>query len=310
MAELVWGWLIAGYLYLGGMAGGMYMLGFAADYVDRRGEKYYPVAKTAYYLGPPLLALGILLLVLDLKRPAYGVNGLLHILNVFNNFSTSVMTWGSLIIAAAVVWGFITAILYYANASRTWRLVFSLIAAVLGFATAAYTGLLLAMSRHIVLWNNGWLPWLFVTSGVSSGIAFTLVMTRVLGSLTPDYILPEFKRIKGKWMEIAEKLHTYDIAVLWMELAMLIGFLLAVYLRYGATPVAWLVKDTSAAAGFWAYLVLGWAAPVAMYYTMPRRSRVNIYLGAILVFAFALALRYAILLAPQQAFANAGFPYH
>jgi len=47
-----------------------------------------------------------------------------------------------------------------------------------------------------------------------------------------------------------------------------------------------------------------------MYYTMPRKSKVNIYLRAILIVFFALAPRYAILLAPQLGWKNAGFPFH
>ncbi|BEP16715.1 polysulfide reductase NrfD [Pyrofollis japonicus] len=308
--DVTWSTLIALYLYLGGMAGGMWMLGFAADYADKKGEKYYVVAKTASYLAPITLAAGVLLLVLDLHRAAVGTEGLLHILNVFNNTSSSVMTIGSIIISVAIIWGLIVAIMYYANASRPWRLVFSFIAAILGFATAAYTGLLLSMARHAALWNTGWLSWLFVTSGASSGIAATIIMTRILGSFTPDYLLPEFRKVKDKWLDIAEKLHKYDVVVLWMEIAMLIGMLIDIYARFGSTPVSWLIKSTSAAVAFWSYLVLGWATPIAMYYTMPKKNKVNIYLGAILIACFALALRYAILLAPQLAWKNAGFPFH
>lgn len=308
--DVTWSTLIAIYLYLGGMAGGMWMLGFAADYVDKKGEKYYPVAKTAMYLAPFTLLIGILLLVLDLRRPGVGALGLLHILNVLRNPQSSIMTIGSLIITLAFLWGIIVAIMYYANASRIWRLVFGFIAAILGFGTAAYTGLLLALARHATMWNNGWISWLFVTSGASSGIAATIIATRILGSFTPDYILPEFKKIKEKWLDIAEKLHHYDILVLWMEIAMLIGMLIEVYIKCGALPIKWLVSSTSAAIAFWSYLVLGWATPIAMYYTMPRKNKVNIYLGAILIAVFALALRYAILLAPQLGWKNAGFPFH
>ncbi len=91
---------------------------------------------------------------------------------------------------------------------------------------------------------------------------------------------------------------------------MLIGMLIDVYIRYGSTPIDWLVKSTSAAIAFWSYLIIGWATPIAMYYTMQRKNKANIYLGAILIAVFALALRYAILLAPHLGWKNAGFPFH
>jgi len=307
--DVVWGSLIALYLYLGGMAGGMWILGFAADYVDKRGGRYYVIAKTSAYLAPLILTVGVLMLVLDLQRAAIGASGLLHILNVFNHPS-SIMTIGSIIIALAIIWGFITAIIYYANASRTWRLIFSFIAALLGFATATYTGLLLAVARHAVLWCNGWLAWLFVASGVSSGIAATILGARILGSLAPEYILPEFRKVKDEWLDIAEKMHSYDIRVLWIELVVLVAMLVEVYARFGSAPVGWLVKTTSAAIAFWSYLIVGWIVPIVMHYTMPKRSKISIYLGAVLIAIFALALRYAILLAPQLGWKAAGFPFH
>lgn len=60
----------------------------------------------------------------------------------------------------------------------------------------------------------------------------------------------------------------------------------------------------------WLYFIGGWLAPIIMYYTLPKKSRVSIYIGAILIAVLALALRCAILGAPQMAFKNAGFPYH
>ncbi len=311
LPEVTWGILIALYLYLGGMAGGMWMFAFAADYVDKKSEKYYPAAKTAAYLAPLILIVGIAALVLDLSRPSVPPKGLLHILNVFNN-PTSIMTIGSVIISAAAIIGLITAVMYFANASRIWRLVFSFISAILGFGTAAYTGILLSFARDVPLWDSGWLSWLFVTSGVSSGIAATIIATRILGSFTPDYILPEFKAIRDKWIEIAETLHRYDIYVMWMELAMLIGWIVTIYARYGSLPLSWLTTGIAGAA-FWAYIVLGWIVPVAMYYTLKGTKtilKVNIYLGAILIAVFAFALRFAVLYAPQLAELAAGLPLH
>jgi protein NrfD len=308
--DVAWGVLVALYIYLGGMAGGMWMMGFVADYYSGRRSELYPVAKTAAYLAPLVLGAGLLLLVLDLGRPGLSPMGLTHIVRVFDNPGSSPMTIGSMIIAAAEVLGIVLAVMYYANASRVWRLVFSGIAAALGFGTATYTGLLLAMARHMALWSNGWLAWLFAASGLSSGIAAVIIGTRILGSFTPDYVLPEFKKVREKWLEVAAALHRYDIAVLWVEMAFLIAMLIQVYVSYGALPVKWLVSTTSAAAAFWLYVVLGWAVPIALYYAAPRHSRANIYIGAVLIAVFALALRMAIVFAPQLAFVHAGFPLH
>jgi len=296
-----WGLPIAGYLYLGGLAGGALMLAFVLDYYDRGTGRYYPVAKTAAYIAPVALALGMVLLVYDLARPIYG-NNLFHVLNAFKNVGSSIMAVGTWIISVTLVLGLVNALFYFGNASRPLRLAVSLASAIGGFATAVYTGLLLAAARAYPSWYNPWLAWLFTASGVSTGIEASIICTRILGSATPSYVLPEFSKIRGEWASIAGEIHKYHNYVILGELVIFIA-----YLIHGAvlTPVAVAgVFYGPALPAIIAYLGLALAVPLATW--KMEVSPAVLYTVAVLVLIGAFGLRYAVLVGPQ-ALKAAGF---
>ena len=91
MGEEHWGWLIAIYLFLGGMGAGAFV---TAAVVELTGERYKhefcPTTLIGAGVSGPLLAVGTLLLIFDLGA---GLTEPLRILYMFTNFS-SVMTWG------------------------------------------------------------------------------------------------------------------------------------------------------------------------------------------------------------------------
>ena len=62
-----WGWLVAGYLLVGGIAGGCYFLASLIDLFGTREDR--ALARTGYYIALPCVVLGGVLLTLDLTRP-------------------------------------------------------------------------------------------------------------------------------------------------------------------------------------------------------------------------------------------------
>src|SRR5512142_1586159 len=91
----VWGPLIAWYLFLAGMGAGAYVIGYAAGYL---GERYQPLVKPGVFLGAPLVAIGSLLLLLDLGNPLRAYLGFLRP-------QSSMISVGILIISVFIVLG-------------------------------------------------------------------------------------------------------------------------------------------------------------------------------------------------------------
>jgi Ni/Fe-hydrogenase subunit HybB-like protein len=66
MSELAWGPILAGYLFLGGMAGGAFIVAALADLF--KGEDYEVISKSGTYVSLISIIVGLVLLILDLKR--------------------------------------------------------------------------------------------------------------------------------------------------------------------------------------------------------------------------------------------------
>jgi polysulfide reductase chain C len=156
----VWGPLIAWYLFLAGMGAGACMVAWGASLL---GAKYNSLVKPGVFLGAPLVAIGSLLLLLDLGNPLRFYLG-------FFRPQSSMISVGIFIITVFIVLGavHIAALLFKQvklSASAV-KWVFG-IAAVFALATAIYTGLLLGVVKAVPFWNTPLLPLL---SGWSSAI--------------------------------------------------------------------------------------------------------------------------------------------
>jgi formate-dependent nitrite reductase membrane component NrfD len=91
VAEHHWGWLIAIYLFLGGMGAGSFIIAALIELSGKRYEqKYCPTTMVGAGVSGPLILVGTVLLILDLGA---GLREPWRILHMFTNFS-SVMTWG------------------------------------------------------------------------------------------------------------------------------------------------------------------------------------------------------------------------
>ncbi len=202
----VWGWPIASYLFLGGLAAGIII--FAAIYTLLGKEnEYKATVKLAPIVAPIALALGLFFLLFDLH----------HIFYAWQLFTTirydSPMSWGAwtllIITPLAIVWigmwfkdivpninfnGCCTGLLmllFEENNSKegvNWewkykalvnlekfalknRAAFAWIMLLLGTVVGVYTGILLSAFNARPLWNTAILGPLFLTSGVSTGAA-------------------------------------------------------------------------------------------------------------------------------------------
>ncbi len=189
-----WDLAIAGYLYLGGLGAGAFVIAVLLDWFGL-GLGPVPVelvdgwpwdwSQALLWWGAPVTAVGASLLIFHLGRNWY----LFH--TAWKNPRTSWLARGFLILTAFIVVGTIIAAVavlfpdWPARLPSLWRLAQGL-GFVLAVGTAVYTGLLLRSMRYIAAWNTVLLPVLFLASALSTGVAGQLLGTLLYGVLATD----------------------------------------------------------------------------------------------------------------------------
>ncbi|MEU6095093.1 NrfD/PsrC family molybdoenzyme membrane anchor subunit [Streptomyces sp. NPDC047079] len=158
---------IAGYLYLGGLAGASSLLAAGAYATGRPA-----LARTAKLGAAGAISLSLAALVHDLGRPARFIN----MLRVFK--PTSPMSVGSWLLAGYAP---LTMAAAATDVARRYRLVGATAtagAAVLGPAVATYTAVLLA-DTAVPSWHEGYreMPFVFAGSGASAAAGLALACT-------------------------------------------------------------------------------------------------------------------------------------
>jgi len=229
---MVWGPLIAWYLFLAGAAAGAYL---TASFVGRRHSQATLMRRAGRIMAPILLGIGLLMLMIDAEA---GLHHPLRFLGLFAN-PGSVMTLGVYIICVFLPVSLIAAIMELAKKRvPAWL---DAIGIVTAFGLAAYTGFLLGVSKGFPLWNNAALPILFVLSALSSGLALTSLF-----GLFGD------RARYGQMLDL-KKVHLVLVA---MELAVLAIMLVIVSSAgiAGAASVAMIVSGSLAPA-FWIGIV-------------------------------------------------------
>lgn len=190
----IWHWPIALYLFLGGLAAGI--LFFAALLYILGEENKYPTAvKTASVIPPIALSLGLLALVYDLTHPLYTWQ-------LYTTFRIeSPMSWGAWVLLITTPLSFLWTFSYYRevypkleaklkifnrlkflNAVEKFtiknrkNIAYALIP--LALILGVYTGILLSAFNARPLWNNAILGPLFLVSGLSTGAAAIILLSK------------------------------------------------------------------------------------------------------------------------------------
>jgi formate-dependent nitrite reductase membrane component NrfD len=170
-----WGWLVAIYLFLGGVGAGAYTIGAINGFV---GEGMTLATTVGLWISFPALIIGSICLLADLGSPTRAILAgmkpgsswiargfwiiTFFMLLAFAHFVLHLYTdvgrtpSGSTLIAAIAVGGIVFAVL-----------------------TMAYTGILLGASKGIPFWRSGVVPVVFVVSALATG-HFTIMIGMVL----------------------------------------------------------------------------------------------------------------------------------
>jgi protein NrfD len=266
MTEHIWGWEIAVYLFLGGLAAGAMILAGAAKARESRAARLF------VFVAPVALSLGMFALFLDLEYK-------LHVFRFYTAFRvTSPMSWGAwillLIYPATILYGL--AQLGFAFARR-YEETLRRINVVLGIALGAYTGILLGTLNARAAWSSLFLAPLFLASGLSAAAALAMLLP-----------LSESDR---------EVMRRWDVAAIGLEIVALAFYLLD--LR--GSDAASLFFGGAYTAVFWSLVVItGLAVPLLLELFEGRR-RMHAAVAPVLVLAGGLSLRWIFVLAGQAA---------
>ncbi|MGD2206117.1 MAG: polysulfide reductase NrfD [Anaerolineae bacterium] len=305
MAEHHWGWLVAIYLFLGGMGAGAFLVASLVELTGKRYEsEYCATCMVGAGVSGPLILIGTVLLIFDLGA---GLREPWRILHMFTNF-TSVMTWGiwilTLFLPIAFLYGLIevmhvhSEILAWARQRlrflpetlpyRRIKRVLCSVGVVLAVGTAIYTGVLLSVVQAVPLWNTPVLPALFLVSAISTGAGLSIDLTAAL--VVPE----EPRRFKN--------LPLIHMLIIGLEIALL-ALLLVLALNQGgeAAESANLLLRGDQMIIFWALVIgLGMILPFLVHgYDLVRRRHsyvAGVLSGAGVVLA-GLFIRYLIVTA-------------
>ena len=239
-----------------------------------------PLREKAAYGSLVLLGIGGLLLISDLSQP-------LRFLNVLNpaylSF-TSPLAWGSLNIAAFGICSVLYILELRKDEDSARGKTLALVTALLALGLPVYTGYDLSVHQSRPMWNTPIMPVLFVALAVASGSAVGALLTG--GNEAAQKVLREY--------------------MLWSTAA--VGVILVSILgttNYGgsASELTFIIMTTGTmglifiGVGFLA----GTAAPVVvLFLAHVRQQTTGLALAAVLILVGSAALRYALLMGPQQ----------
>jgi formate-dependent nitrite reductase membrane component NrfD len=177
-----WGWLIAVYLFLGGLSAGALVLSGLANYLGRQ-EKYLALARAGALIAPVPVMAGSALLVFDLGRP-------LFFWKLFTAFEPESPMWvGSWLLLAFCAVSTAYAYLFLPDRLRpftpprapAWKNVLAAIALPIAVGVGIYTGVLLGAVPARPFWNTPMVAQLFLFSALSSGAALVLLAAPRMG---------------------------------------------------------------------------------------------------------------------------------
>lgn len=287
----IWHWQIPLYLFLGGLAAGL--LFFVALFVIQGKEDKYPTAtKLATLVVPLLLMLGLFALFLDLK----------HKLFFWRLYTTvrleSPMGWGAwtlmIITPLSMIWAAMNIRLVFPNWKWPFKWLDQLEAffiknkKILAWVTifyalilGVYTGILFSAFNARPLWNTSILGPLFLASGMSSGAALIILMSK-----NHDERLA-FAKI--------------DLMLIGIEIFLIVhmfmGFLASTQVQIDAAN---LFLGGPYTAPFWVFVVgLGLVLPALLEIMELAKIKIPAFIPALLVLMGGIMLRFIIANAGQ-----------
>jgi len=292
-----WGWLLAAYLFLGGVGGGAYTIAAINSFL---GASLKLSTSVGLWIAFPALLIGSLFLIADLGSPSRAfLAGMKP--------RTSWIARGTWIISIFMVLSFLHLVLHrFTNVGGTdsGKTVLDIIAVagiVFAIGTMAYTGILLSASKGIPFWRSGVVPVVFVISATVTG-HFAIMLGVTLFRESAVTLAP----LQAMALEAA--------GLVVLEVLIIIFFLQAAFRQPDSRESAErILRKRMFVIG---YFILGLAAPLVLMLIIYRSTAgvdsifTVVVIGALLGLVGGLILRQAVLICGALPTLNiAGFEF-
>jgi formate-dependent nitrite reductase membrane component NrfD len=227
-----WRWLIIGYFFVGGLAGGCFFLAVLIDLFGRPEDR--PIARIGYYVAFPAVVVSGLLLIADLTVPSRFWHMLLQsntwrpMLKLYSPMSLG--SWALLAFGGFAFLAFLAALRDAGRLHWPWLRHFrppsivgvlvAVIGGTLGFFVAGYTGVLLSVTNRPIWSDTPLLGLNFLISAASTSAALMMLLAPRISWTRPGM----------------HALKRFDTMALVLELVALIALVLSL----GSMARAWL----------------------------------------------------------------------
>ena len=273
-----WGWLIAIYLFLGGVGGGAYTIAALNWFV---GEGAGESTRIGLWIAFPALLIGSVFLMADLGSPTRAFLAAMKP-------GSSWIARGTLIISCFMALSLVHLVLFeFTDTAQTeggvmLLNVIAILGATFAILTMAYTGILLGASKGIPFWRTGAVPAVFVVSALVTG-HFTIMLGMLL--------------FGGAAAEAMKTMAIEAAVLVVLELLVILFFLQAAFkLPDPRDSAQRILRKPSFIVG---YFVFGLAIPLLLMLVLLRGDAANAIalagLGATLGLIGGLILRQAVL---------------
>jgi formate-dependent nitrite reductase membrane component NrfD len=176
--QTTWGWLVAIYLFLGGLGAGVMCTASIISLVA--GERLKATIRFGTWASAIAIACGTLFLLIDVGKPFRAI----VLFRSFVNFS-SWMTIGAWLLIGAILLNGLSALFWtdkvlawmdrlwkpLSSKRALWRTILAIVTIPVNLGVAVYTGVLLGVLPFRPLWNTWLLPALFTVSALDTGVA-------------------------------------------------------------------------------------------------------------------------------------------
>ena len=201
-----WPWPIALYLFLAGVSAGSVVVSLLVKWnrhAHNTNSIWDAMVKAGALIAPSTIILGVILLIVDLGKPLS-----FYWLLIYYN-PLSIMSLGVMALSIYTPLTLLFALMIFEEKVKTKRLLGIFVPIVCFFRSfshrskeleyvlfmfalvvGAYTGFLLSSIQSLPLWNSAVLPLVFLTSGVSAGIAANILVGLLFfkSSLNPESV--------------------------------------------------------------------------------------------------------------------------
>ncbi len=289
-----WEWWIIFYFFLGGIASGAYFIGTLIDLFGT--ERDRPIAKMAFYIAFPLVAICGVLLIADLGRPERFWHMLIQsntFLPMFKYWSPmSVGSWGLMLFSFFSAGSFVGALAEdgrfglgrFSSLARYLHegpvgMLFQLGGTLSGFFLASYTGVLLSATNQPFWSDSNFIGGMFLASAASTGIATLIIL--LWGRRVSHASITDLERT-DRWAML-------------LELGMMIAFFISLG---GLAPI--LLASPYGLLIIFGTALLGILIPLFLQWRPQTFGRTTPLVGSALALIGGFILRYAVVMAGQH----------